>query len=1198
MSTLPLPIHAIPHASFINDDDDDDDDDDDALLDALDAIEESTGRRAPPPPPPASNASVSVSLSASVPSQPNPFPINGRIRPKHTLPASLPNNKAAASVGIDDLFARAATVVPTPLSSSPSNCIQMQRTPPPTHSHSSASLTSQLVVPPIPQPGLQQSASRSVDGGPLVQLSDSLWQQSNMNMPPPLQQQQSNGRMEPHVPFPSIPCEQEQTSIHPPLSDSLQELVSPLRTKTNAQSLAHQQMEHSMPVLPHLQLQPASMVDVEPTSNNMPVALPTSSPPSHANASDSLLQLFAHYFPADWPGGSDVNALHESANRRVVREQNKKYQVVDRLSQFFHSHRNKYILPRDVVTWSRVILDYPTFSTDIAKEMPGLETEMERQPQLILNTLQCALHHICISPSSPSPDLSVHPFRPLKFALPYLQVRLRDYRPRLSLRHAVHAMNIGKFLAVQGTVVRVAPAHPIVQRMEFICARCGKPRINDLKENLFVPPETCGPPCNNKQFEPDRRSAECIDRQIIKLQEIFQHSSPNNNPHTSVSSSTASAALNNLTSTGPLDGEESAHVPRTLEVHLIGGDLVDCCVPGDVVSVCGFLRSRKTEEGIRGRKTSVFALYLDANAVTKTVEKDTAMDEFPSTVPSDINSSSSSSLTPLFSQPSRLSVSSAFDPLADFSSLELESILEFVRSTPNPFKMLVASLCPTIFGNEIVKAGLLMALVGGVGKHGHHTLSSQGTTTGVTPTGSATDNLTVRGDIHALLVGDPGLGKSMMLRSVSRVSPRGIYVSGGRTSKAGLTVTMVRDGGSSSGSGGGEYSLDAGALVLADQGVCCIDEFDKMPSEHSALLEVMEQQAISMAKANMVCRLSARTTVIAAANPSGGHYDRCKTLSENVRLSAPLLSRFDLVFILLDRPDAEQDARLSAHVVQQHGRNALGTASTGGVRARRENASNEPYFLCTPPTDGASELSVDSPSSIAASRPLARKLRVRPNDRECMWFKGELDLLPVPALRKYIAYARKYCRPLLSAGARSKLKDFFLHLRRLSSLSPTDSTPVTVRQLEGLVRLCEARARIELQEVVTPTHAQDVIDLMRESRAGLDAWANQDTNVLDENGQIQNNLEADMALASSLAPTKGTGRMGSKVALKRQFISILKQRADVRGGNPIFSASELYIAHEAAGLKKYVADFDAFMDALNIDNLLLKVGPKQYKLVM
>jgi len=203
--------------------------------------------------------------------------------------------------------------------------------------------------------------------------------------------------------------------------------------------------------------------------------------------------------------------------------------------------------------------------------------------------------------------------------------------------------------------------------------------------------------------------------------------------------------------------------------------------------------------------------------------------------------------------------------------------IQRIQEEPELLRALVNSVCPAIFGHELVKTGLLLGLVGGCQRYVNDP-----------------NRIAVRGDPHVLVVGDPGLGKSQMLQAISSIAPRGVYVCGNTTTTAGLTVTLHKDGSS------GDYALEAGALVLGDQGCCCIDEFDKMGTQHAALLEAMEQQCISIAKAGIVCSLPARTSIIAAANPIGGHYDKSRTVSENLKMNPALLSRFDLVFILVD----------------------------------------------------------------------------------------------------------------------------------------------------------------------------------------------------------------------------------------------------------------------------------------------------------
>uniref|UniRef100_A0A8C9Z5J1 DNA helicase MCM8 n=1 Tax=Sander lucioperca TaxID=283035 RepID=A0A8C9Z5J1_SANLU len=420
-------------------------------------------------------------------------------------------------------------------------------------------------------------------------------------------------------------------------------------------------------------------------------------------------------------------------------------------------------------------------------------------------------------------------------------------------------------------------------------------------------------------------------------------------------------------------------------------------------------------------------------------------------------------------------------------------------------------MCP-----KLVKAALALVLFGGRQKH------------------TGKNSVPVRGDPHILMVGDPGLGKSQMLQAVCNVAPRGIYVCGNSTSTTGLTVSLSRDAGT------GDFALEAGALVLADQGLCCIDEFDKLGNQQQALLEAMEQQSVSLAKAGIVSSLPARTSVVAAANPIGGHYNRGKTVSENLKMGSALLSRFDVVFLLLDIPDESHDRHLSEHVMA----NRAGKGRTSSAIVTRANSDLETSILLE-----------------HSDMPLSERLQIPAGET--------VDPIPVCLLRKYISYARQYVHPSLSPEAAKILQDFYLSLR--SQAHSADSTPITTRQLESLIRLTEARARLELRETATRSDAEDVVEIMKHSLA--DTYSDGLGNLDFERSQL------------------GSGMSQRSVA--KRLVNALHMHAQ-RTNQKQFDLQMLRSIANKLNIK--VVDFEGLVSSLNEQGFLLKKGAKLYQL--
>ena len=403
-------------------------------------------------------------------------------------------------------------------------------------------------------------------------------------------------------------------------------------------------------------------------------------------------------------------------------------------------------------------------------------------------------------------------------------------------------------------------------------------------------------------------------------------------------------------------------LPHYLDIT-VKQDLVDDARPGDRVVLTGIVRIEQEKmSGVSKSNSPLYRLRLDGNNV-----------EF---------------LGGKGSKTSRRIQREEISP-------EEEKTIKSLSKSPDIYDRIIDSYAPHITGHRIIKESILLLMAGSTQRE-------------------LQDGSKIRGDINIFLVGDPGTAKSEMLKFCARIAPRGLYTSGRGSTAAGLTAAVVRDV-------NGIFMLEAGATVLGDQGLVCIDEFDKMKDEdRSALHEVMEQQTASIAKGGIVATLNARTSILAAANPMYGKYDPFKNITENVNLPIPLLTRFDLIFVVRDQPSKERDEKIAKHIIDLH--------TPQGIDSR--------------------------------------------------------SLIDSETLTKYVSYAKRV-DPILTKEAETKILDYYLKMRNVDA---DDMITVTPRQLEGLIRLATARARLLLKNQVEEEDAQRAIDLLQNmfEDAGID----------------------------------------------------------------------------------------------------------------
>ena len=429
----------------------------------------------------------------------------------------------------------------------------------------------------------------------------------------------------------------------------------------------------------------------------------------------------------------------------------------------------------------------------------------------------------------------------------------------------------------------------------------------------------------------------------------------------------------------------AGRIPRSKDSILLG-DLCDSCRPGDEIELTGVYTNSYDGSLNIANGFPVFSTVIMANHILK---KD--------------NWTSVSAI---------------------LTDDDVSKILELSKDHRIADRIF-ASMAPSIYGHKNVKRALALSLFGGEAKN-------------------PGNKHRVRGDINVLLCGDPGTAKSQFLKYVTQVASRAVFTTGQGASAVGLTAYVQKSPVTK------EWTLEAGALVLADRGICLIDEFDKMSDkDRTSIHEAMEQQSISISKAGIVASLQARCAVIAASNPIGGRYDIGLTFSQNVDLTEPIISRFDIICVVRDQVDPFADEQLAKFVVRSHIKHHPNVTEEELTRVR----------------------------DITTSDTIERDT----NQENVSDLMDDIDIEPIPQdlLRKYIMYARDRVRPKLAKFDQDRVSKLYSELRRESLL--TGSIPITVRHIESIIRCSESHARMHLRDAVTDQDVNVAIQVVLES---------------------------------------------------------------------------------------------------------------------